>query len=409
MSEALFPFTLRKITHPPLPPAVLHREALLQQLNDAITGGSCESDKGGSAYKLILLHAPAGYGKTTLLADFTRQAVLPCCWYLLDRSDADKITFLEYLLASVRTQFPFFGSALDLSLAAAADQGAEDSFEALVELFVEALAREIPERFALFLCNYHEVHENAQINTLVNRLLQGVTPCVLVIESRVVPDLAFASLLARREMCVISRERFRLNSEEVTALACLQGLTALDQGEAEHLAAVFDGWMAGILLGTRLGEVRHLAGKTNGVAPLLRGLPASSVDRQFLFAYVVTEVFKDHPDLYDFLKDACVLEEMTPSLCNALLGIADASERLHALEYYGLFVSRSGVPPQETYLCHPVLRDLLAEELRQQEPESFALLHRRAAELLGEAQDYERAITHALSAKIEQMAADLIL
>src|SRR5579859_8245911 len=90
-----------KIMRPNLPSSVLHREALVVQLREALIGSSSATGI-ASRYKLLLLCAPAGYSKTTLLVDFAQHTDIPCCWYFLDRTDTDKIMFLELLLASIR-------------------------------------------------------------------------------------------------------------------------------------------------------------------------------------------------------------------------------------------------------------------------------------------------------------------
>ena len=399
----------RKFIRPTLPPSLLHREALLQRLNDIIVGPASATE---SSCKLVLLHAPAGYGKTTLLADFARQTTIPCCWYLLDRSDTDTITFIECLLASIRSRFPRFGVTLDPLLTGAragdADHRAECRIETVMSMLIEALATEISERFALVLCNYHEVNTSHEITNLINQLLQHPTMCVLVIESRALPDLDFASLLANSEMHVMSSMLFRLSIEEISILAYRQGVPPLSDADAAQLAEAFDGWITGILLGTRLGNVRFLPGKAKG-PPLLTATSELPVDRQFLFAYVVNEVFTQHPNVYAFLKDVCILREMTPSICDALLGTSNATEHLYYLEQHGLFVSQTRADPQITYTCHSVLRELLADELARKAPERFVLLHTRAAELLGGLLDYEHAFSHALIANAGNLAARLIL
>ncbi len=403
---------LRKIVCPGLPPAILHRDALVRRLTGAIIGPTPASE-GNFPYKLVLLHAPAGYGKTTLLADFSRQTAIPCCWYLLDRFDADTITFIEGLLASIRQQFPQFGSELDSLLAGAiaqdTNQRVEYRLETVVEALIEALVDEISDPFVLILCNYHEVNESAGINSIVNQLLRASLPCVLVIESRTIPNFEFATLLSHREMFGMSSDLFRLSAQEIRDLANIQGVPPLSDEEAEQLAAAFDGWMAGILLGTRLGNVGFLQHRAKSSTPSFLDTPGIHLDRQLLFAYIVNEVFKHHPDVYAFLKEACILQEMMPSLCDALLDRTDSADCLYYLEQHGLFVTRSGVGSHTTYTCHPILRDLLADELRSQALEHFALLHRRAAELLGAARNYEHAITHALEASAYELAAQFIL
>src|SRR5215472_10944117 len=120
------------------------RPALVQRLSEAIVGSSSGSTAESFAHKLVLLQAPAGYGKTTLLADFARATTIPCCWVVLDRSDMDPVIFLETLLMSIRERFPTSGAILDplLREARAVDtsQPAEHRFDVVVDTVADAIA-----------------------------------------------------------------------------------------------------------------------------------------------------------------------------------------------------------------------------------------------------------------------------
>ena len=98
-----------KIQAPTLPVSILHRTAIVRLLADAM--GSSQASQ-ITPYRLILLCAPAGYGKTTLLADTVQRHSLLCCWYMLELTDTPEI-FLRALLDSIRSRFPLFGSHLD--------------------------------------------------------------------------------------------------------------------------------------------------------------------------------------------------------------------------------------------------------------------------------------------------------
>src|SRR2546421_5063924 len=104
---------LSKIVAPVLPLTILHRESLVTRLCENVSAGRFSLEGEEAYHMLILLCAPAGYGKTTLLADFARSTNIPCCWYFLDQNDTDRYTFLSGLLASIRHRFPGFGAALD--------------------------------------------------------------------------------------------------------------------------------------------------------------------------------------------------------------------------------------------------------------------------------------------------------
>jgi len=223
-------------------------------------------------------------------------------------------------------------------------------------------------------------------------------------ESRATPELDFALLLARREMVGIGSNLLRFTAQEIRDLALLQGMRQLNEAEATQLALSFEGWITGILLGAHLGGIDFLPqwGHGNDNQGFL-------VDRHHLFSYVVNEVFERNPEVYSFLKEASVLQEMTPFLCAQLLGIQDAARHLHYLEQNGLFVTRRGEEEQATYTCHPVLRELLHNDLRQQMPERFVALHQRAAQLLSADKNYEKAVYHAFEAKAYDLVSQLII
>lgn len=397
------PSSLRKITAPVLPATVLHRTALVRRLSDALVGNPL--------YKLILVQAPAGYGKTTLLAEVALQDPLPCCWYILDHSDSDPLTFLRLLLASLRQRFPSFGEQLVPLFDEDVASSTENNYPYIVlESLIAAIARDIPERFAILLCHYQEVSEYPEITAMVEYLLNHLPEQgVLVLESREMPALDFASLLAAQAMIGFGQDLLRFSSQEIRELACIQGSHALSEEEAEQLAAAFDGWITGLLLGTQLSGIEFLQ---QSLTPLpLQETQGIRIHTKHLFSYVVNEIFKRHQQVYFFLNEIVVLQEASPMLCAALLGIdiAEASEHLQYLERHGLFVSHEVDKAHQIYTFHPVLRELLYEELRQQNSERFVQLHQRAVQILSADQRYESAIYHALEANMNEVAAQLII
>src|SRR5579884_2546403 len=193
----------RKILAPTLPPVFLHRERLSQILGGAL---ALNMDAGAPApYRLVLLCAPAGYGKTTLLVDTIRHLSLPCCWYTLDRSDQQCSTFLTTLLASIRKAFPHVDPRLDTELENNNIQD-EISFKRVMDVLIDALETTATERWILVLCNYQEVSDSPLVKKVMNQLLKRLPPqCLLVIESRALPDLELASLIVYHQVFGLGR------------------------------------------------------------------------------------------------------------------------------------------------------------------------------------------------------------
>lgn len=406
---------LSKIGRPALPSTVLHRSGLLSTLQNELTITEAETFR----HKLLLLCAPSGYGKTTLLVDFAQQTPIPCCWYMLAQADSDPIVFLRLLIASIRQRFPHFGANLEGVLAdtispeiARLPHGADIGH--ILDAITTAIETDISERFVLILCNYHEIADSAQINQVVDRLLQRLPAYgMMIIESRSIPPLNLSSLLARRQAIGLGSAHFRLSPEEIQQLANVQDVTPLTAEEAEYLANTFEGWITGILLGTRLGDM-HLLQLTESNQPQSTRRPTRSnesvvpIHQQHLFSYLVNDVFSREPEVYAFLREAAILQQMTPQLCDYLLEQENALERLTYLERHGLFVSRAGEARQMVFTCHPVLRELLCGELRRTHPARFDALQRRAARFFQQSQDYEQAVYHAQQSGDEELAAQLI-
>ena len=409
-------YLLRKITAPVLPRTLLHRKALVAHLREAITHEPHENGT-RTNYKLVLLCAPAGYGKTTLLADFAHTTQFPSCWYFLDHTDLDSTIFLRNLLASVKHTFPHFGSSLDGFFRDGTTENisyTESVYQSAINTLCAALTTEISEHFALYLCNYEEINESESLNRLVTHLLKILPAHVtLVIESRVMPDISLMSLLVHEEMAGLDYNSLRFTSQEIFDLARLYGLATFTEGEAEQLAVAFDGWIAGILLGTRLGDLRlYPFSKDRPHSNLNLSDPhersASAQNRKNLFVYILNEVFQQDMSSYTFLQAASLLQEMEPAMCNSLLGITDAAECLARLEYNSLFVVSHNHDSELTYTCHPVIRDLLYQEFRQQAPQRFVLLHRKAAELWYACRNCDQALYHAFEAGATDLAVQII-
>lgn len=384
-----------KIQTPTLPVPILHREVLAGLLADAM--GSPQTSQ-ITPYRLILLCAPAGYGKTTLLADTVQRHSILCCWYMLEYTDTPE-TFLKTLLESVKSRFPLFGSHLDPLFLET--NTSRESLDILLEAFLEALQNEISQPFALALCNYHKVQQNSVINRLINRLLarfpqQGV----LIVESRSLPNLELAPLIANRQMFGLGSNRLCFDARELYDLAHMQGFSNFSFQEAEHLIQSFEGWIAGILLGSDLGYTQlHPLTPSHGTW----SIPALLADRRSLATYIAKEIFGQERATYEFLEAVSILDQLTPQHCNALLEIDNAAEQLIYAEQQGLFVTRAEESPggneSGVYKCHPIVRELFREQLRCHSLERYLELQRRAAHIFQQHQAYPQSLTHTLLAQ----------
>ncbi len=397
---------LSKIQPPSIPPYVLHRAPLVETLHDSLVNAS-------AAYKLLLLCAPAGYGKTTLLADFANHTDMPCCWYFLDGLDNDVCAFAQTLLASIRYRFPHLKPDLDEQLVESLStltsvNASSNALKTFVDHLIAAIETDISERFAIFLCNYQEVNDNQLIQDVVNQFVRYLPRhCVLVIESRAIPILKLTSLMAQGQLLGIGSGRLGFTTEEIRALSRLYRTEPFSEEEAAYLASTFEGWIVGVLLSTRLGNPQALSFVLSETGT--QQVSVLGKDREILLSYLVDEVFKNEPEAYLFLKEVSLLQQVTPELCNRLLDITDGEARLKDLEQRGLFVTRRGDESQRTYACPPALREVLYAEACRQNAERMTTLHRRAIAIFDAEKDFYQAIAHALAIHADDQASVIIL
>ncbi|HEY1351800.1 MAG TPA: tetratricopeptide repeat protein, partial [Ktedonobacteraceae bacterium] len=402
-----------KILPPTLPAPILHRRELVRLLVDCIEASDTDRT---APIRLVLLCAPAGYGKTTLLVDTTLQLSAACCWYFFEDSDTPAL-LLTGLCASIQRCFPELSAALE-TVHLQLDTEHEDVhasarlWEHLLEVLVAACNSTIVQPFVLVLSNYHKLRPGDElINRLINHLLaHPFQRGVIIIESRSLPDLNLAPLIARRQMFGLGSNKLCFSAREVHELAHLQGFTAFSLQESEHLTTSFEGWIAGILLGSGLGYTQ-----LHPLAPSYKrnwGTLAQVADRQQLSIYVTNEVFDQETETLEFLQAVSIFEQLTPERCNALLGTSDAAERLIYAERRGLFIMRGEKSIEEdrvgVYLCHPILRELFREQVRSQSFARYQELHRKAAHLLQNDREYEQALYHALLAQEYSMAISIV-
>jgi LuxR family transcriptional regulator, maltose regulon positive regulatory protein len=323
---------------------------------------------------LVTLIAPAGYGKTTLAAQWAERDRRPFAWLSVDESDDDPAVLLGHLAAA-------------LDGIRAGDESALDSVRKPKQwtTALPRLASRVSSStdFVLVVDNAHLLRSRGStkvISTLVEHVPAGST---LTLIGRLTPGLPIARLRARGKLHEVGLDELALSRRQSETL-----LRELDARLSEDAAAALlercEGWAAGIRLGA-LAARQHT--DPRHAAP--RG------DDRFLAEYFRSEFLSGlTPDLQTFLRRTSILEQLTAPLCNAVLEQNDSGRVLASLERMHLLLApldRHG----EAYRCHPLFRDLLGRELAETEPELSALLHRRAADWFEAHDDPESALRHA--------------
>ncbi|MGC9523635.1 MAG: hypothetical protein ACP5HG_17395, partial [Anaerolineae bacterium] len=333
---------------------VLTRQRLLNRLYDMID------------YRLVLVSAPAGYGKTTLLVDFAEDLEHPVCWYALDASDHDPRLFLERMVMSIRRRFPDFGESTLRALAASSDL--RGGAPGVVRVLVNEIVTEIPRWFVLVLDDYHTLGKSPDVDAILsNFIAYQRDQCLTIVASRVVPSLPLIiPLVAKGGVGGLGQGDLQFLAEEIQALFAHNYGTELSDEEAQALAEQSEGWITGVLLTAYT--------RWQGV---LQSWMRARDSQQPIYDYLAQEVYDHQPKaMQAFLTRSSTLSEMNQQLCEELLEVANADEMLDALETENLFVTRL---EHDWYRYHHLFRDFLQAQLRRQDRETWRDLHLQAA------------------------------
>ena len=350
-------------------------------------------NRGGES-KLTLVSAPAGFGKTTLVADWL--ATTPekaTTWLSLDPNDNLTASFWRYVIAALRTAVPDVG-ATALSLL----ESPKEPIAAVVATLLNELSP-LPNDLVLVLDDYHVI-DALEIHDGIALLLDHLPPQIhLVITTRADPPLPLARLRARGELVEIRAADLRFTPEE--AAAYLNEVMGLNLGAAEVVAleARTEGWIAALQLAALSIQGR------DDVTGFIAGFAG---DDRYIVDYLVEEVLRGQPEeVRSFLLDTSILDRLTGPLCDAVTGQAGGKARLEALDRANLFL----VPlddRRQWYRYHQLFADVLRARLQDEQPDRVLVLHRRASDWYERDGDRSEAIRHAMAGEDFERAADLI-
>jgi LuxR family transcriptional regulator, maltose regulon positive regulatory protein len=373
-----------KLQAPILPEELVRRKRLIDIARD------------NPRCKLVLVSAPAGYGKTTFLAEWRdrEQETTPFAWVSLDQNDRDPKRLCAYVIEAVDRIEPGFGDDLRALL----HSPGIDFSDVLLPRLVNALAG-LSRRIVLVFDDYHVLERNRS-NNPTDFVLEHLPQTVqLVIATRADPTIFLGRLRASGEMIEIRAKDLLFDEDEAASLLTETLGFELKRENLENLLKRTEGWPAGLYL----------------AALSLKGHPdPSEAIRDFvgnerhLIDYLTEEVLeRQSPEVKRFLLRTSVLERLTAPLCDAVVGEDNSSPMLERLERSNLFV----VPldeRREWYRYHHLFADLLETELSAEEPEIIVELHRRAGGWFEEQGWVEEAVDHAIAAGDLEVAAELM-
>jgi LuxR family maltose regulon positive regulatory protein len=350
-----------------------------------------------AAARLVLVDAPAGFGKTTLVAQWrsSTQDGRPFAWVSLDGGDNDPGRLWWHVVCALQRAAPEFASE---EILAALRVQIPDLAGTVLPMLVNALAA-LDEPVVLVLDDYHVISEPSCHDQVAFLLLHLPLSAQVVVITRADPPLPLARLRAAGELAEIRARELRFSPPEAAALVYAVCAVELSEPDLASLVERTEGWPAGVYL----------------AALSLRGHTAPSAfvqqftgDNRFIVDFLAEEVLSRQPEeVRTFLTRTSILSRFCAPLCDAVVGSDQAAEIIDTLERQNLFV----VPLDETrrwFRYHHLFAQVLRSQLARTEPGIVPALHARASAWHRVSGSAEEAITHAQAAGDLGGAIDLI-
>ncbi len=373
-----------KLFAPPPRSNQVLRKALLDKLDQACRMGIP-----------TLVSAPAGFGKTTLVAEWARSTKLPVAWLALDEADNTLLGFWSYVDAAIQSVDVHIGEDLRPAMRSMQSPVIQQIITGLINDIVS-----IGVEFVLVLEDYHLI-EQVAIHESLNFLLDHLPPQLhLIITTRSDPPLNLARRRGRGQLVEIRATDLRFSPEETSAFLNETMLLDLAEADIAALGQRTEGWIAGLLmvaLSIQDENDRHAFVK------------AFSGDDRYIADYLIEEVLQRQPvEFQRFLQETSILERLCGPLCDAVTGRQDSRAMLNTLERANLFI----LPldnRREWFRYHHLFAELLQKRLRESfTKDEIANLQRLASDWYESQRDITSAIRHALNIPDERSVLTLL-
>jgi LuxR family transcriptional regulator, maltose regulon positive regulatory protein len=350
--------------------------------------------RAGIERELVLVCGPAGFGKSSLLADWVRADPRAIAWLSLDAADNDPVRFWRHVAAALDEVRPGVAE----QVAPLVNAATSTSFAAAVTVLVNELAA-APDQVALVLDDYHlidapEVHRSLEF--LLDHLPASLH---LVLASRSDPPLPLARLRARGQLTELRADELRFTAAETAELMRVTVGRDLPRTVVAALGERTEGWAAGLQLA---------ALSLQGRSDVTGFVEEFSGSHRFVLDYLTEEVLeRQSEELRTFLLETSILQRLSGSLCDAVVGCVNSQQTLESMERASLFLIPLDAE-RRWWRYHHLFADLLRANLQRQHPERVPELHRAAASWYERNELPADAIRHALAAGEASWAAQLV-
>lgn len=375
-----------KLFPPPMRPSQVDRPLLFTRLDDSLR----------LAQRFILISAPAGFGKSTLIAAWIKKTTLPYVWLTLDESDNDPVRFWRYLVSALQSVFPNFGADIQSALLTPQPPSSRTLIIPLINELVG-----LGGRVVIVLDDFHQIQNEEIIQAVVqvvDRLPSGSAVAIL---TRSDPPIQLARFRGSSDLCEIRAIDLRFNLEEIrTFLNEKMGLV-LEKTQLVALDQRTEGWVVGLQMA---------ALSLQGRADPEKFIAEFSGDDRYIADYLLEEVLSRQPAyVQDFLLTTSILDRINAQICNELTGRHDGQAILNLLDRENLFI----IPldnRREWFRYHHLFSSLLRQLLLESKgPIEVQELHRRLINWYAGSNQFREAARLAINIGDFEKAVDLMI
>ena len=294
---------------PPAPPfGFMDRPRLFEPLGRGLSG------------RLVLIQAPAGYGKTSLLASLAAAVSAKLAWYQLDPSDDDPAVFLEGLVESLQGVMPFFGKTTRAALSGTSD--ASGDFPRLMDVLQGELRTMRQQAVFVVLDDFHLIADKVVMEVLERTIRDPSSPLGLVISTEVEPHFYLSNLRSQGALVELGEDDLRFTPEEVQRLLLQRAGSALDRVAVDNVTRETGGWPSATALAAVIVARSGRPLPFNRLAPTEHG-----------YTQLVKEVLAPLPKgIRESLVRTSLLPYVEPATAQTLAGVADALAIFHLVE-----------------------------------------------------------------------------